>query len=75
VGGGRTNDERAVLGPDPAQFLDALDVDEVTVGGEPELEQEQQLGAPADDRGVLAVPLQKLMGVIRRARAVKVERG
>ena len=75
VGGGRTDDERAVLGPDPPQFLDPLDVDEVTVGGEPEFEQEQQLGAATDDRGVLSVPLQKLVGVVRRARTVKVERG
>ena len=75
MGGGRANHERAVLGPDAAQLLDPLDVDEVAVGGEAELQQEQQLGAAADDRGVLAVPLEKLMGVVRRARAVEVERG
>ena len=75
VGGRRANHQRAVLGADAAELLDPLDVDEVAVGGEPELQQKQQLGAAADDRGILAVPLEQLVGLIRRARAVEIERG
>ena len=52
---GRTDHERAVLGPHAAQLLYALDVDEVPEGGEAELEQQEELGATAVERGVLAV--------------------
>ena len=46
VRGGRADHERAVLGADAAELLDPLDVDEMAVGGEAELHQQEELGAP-----------------------------
>src|SRR5712691_979471 len=70
---GRSDHERPILRPDAAELLDALDVHEVPVDREAELQQQQQLRAAADDRGVFAVAREELAGFVDRARTVQVE--
>src|SRR5262249_2752205 len=70
----RPDHERAVLGPDAAELLDALDVDEMAVGGEAQLEQEEELGPAADHGGVVAVSDEQLTRLLDGRRAVEVER-
>src|SRR5581483_1039435 len=74
VGGGRADHERSVLGPDAPELLDSLEVDEVTVGGEAELQQQQQLCAAADRRRLVPVADEQLARLLDRRRAVQVER-
>ena len=57
----------------PRKLLDALEVDEVAERGEAELEQQEQLGTAAVERGVLAVTRRELRRLLERARAVQLE--
>src|SRR5581483_1783769 len=73
VGRGGADHERAVLGSDAPQVVDRLDVDQMSVRGETELQQQEQLGAAADHRGVVAVAEEQLARLLDRRRPVQVE--
>src|SRR5579859_3059361 len=67
--------DRVVLRCDAVELGEMLDVDQVPVAGKPQLHQEEQLGASAVDRDIVAVAVEELGDIVERACAMQVERG